>query len=1805
MKYFFKKEKTMKTTRKIFLALVLTLVVAAVMSVCAFAFDINTDLPSGVQKGETGWVDSGYADIDAENSGWTLIGVPSGFDKVSGGNFPKLTYFEKAYFYWNKTTNKGVWIPTQNNMSGNSGMNTVIDPTNPDVTTDGGKKLYTIACAFIDIAEQKKTAFTNAYVGGYIYQSGAYTTLAETRPLWARYHAKGYAAAGNWDSITCTADQYTLYSNKKTELSATLSGEDLEDALVEYVMTNITGVSTGRNCLVDGVQYNTGWIFKQLEDNGYVFESVEFRAGSNSAPYLGTVGYVISLLETKTVLFDSKITGINIGATWRGIFRAVAKLKTVAHVTFATDGTYTGTVAENVVDLSGFKTVTPYGSGANIADRMFYYASGIESVVYFTTLKSGETENAGWVDAGMFEGATSLKTFTMNAPLTKLSATAFGACTKLTTLDLKGGVASGVSIATNAFSKSATIEALVYDEASKTNLETALTAAGYTNITVTLSEAEGGDEPDEPVATMPAGVTNTSDLWLDTGYTDVDTEDGWYMIGINNQNYKVADGKYPALAYLENGRFYWNKTTGEGVWFVPKSVTNISANWGEETETSGTKNVLEDGVYFTMAWVFNKLRSEGYAFESVEFRLEEGCTCKLFSTAGMVAKFMDAKTILMDKNITALDIKTSNRALFMNNKALTTFDHVTFNEDGSHSAVNDNVVDLSGFKTAKPWASSATVNAFYHLLYKSTAIENVIWFDSILSTATVTSTDGNVTVSVNDELAGLIDNRVLASATSLKTLTLTSPLTKIDEYAFSSCSKFTTLDLKGGIAAGATVHSTAFNSVSKVEIIVYSAADEIKAKTLFTASKFTITNANPIPDELSNAIVADGYSIRLNDENAKTKGPALRAQFTLLNSKVNDAAGLGYTLSKYGIIVFSENTLNNFYNGDISSVLDAAKTGTDTRIIVKSAVNGPYVNGAALEINPDLDKVFAAAVTGIPEGNYTSPVYTYAFAEWTKDGETTYTHVTYTSDTTGKTAHSLYDLTIFSFRNGIANSQNTDADKLWPVLEKGAFSITDGEQNGFASGLSLNVAYSFTDEDNDPETANTFTYLDLPLRAWIFGNLSSTGAIQWNSAANRLEDTSSTNIVWSLLVDNDDLVAVYRRAPGIEDSAVATLPQIRDRGSTGGFAPFSSQYFTPGKSYPAVDSTTGNGLYKQATIYSPILTEANENKIKSLVVDYGVDVFAPSALENTTVSTLATIVYPEGMTASSNLLTYNYYLTNMIYASENKTSLTAETQASGFGNIIDLSGLASVSIHYAFSSTSLAENIILPENVAGTAGVQETFMNASKLKRVWAVGADVPAAGTIDLTAAKKLASFCKNAFTGVPASTIIMPASFQGVNYYSMNLQEADPCARVFGTDKAHTIILGANPTALTLVQTKYESGKNGGLIAYQDKLHTIATTDADYNNVDLIKVTCTVEEGTLTKTIAEWKTYFEEKAAEEAEPTILPFTAGLNVNGMETFLSDNQWGIFETGVENVTKESTYTNIKSKGFDYVRIPVNFYTVYYEAASYGYTTEQLMGYLDTGIEYALANDLYVMIDFHGWFYIGEEENDYDEFLYCWSQVAERYKDASEKVIFELLNEPWYTNGKAQAYLSDSRLNTMQAEAVEIIRNTGSNNATRLIVLCTADGNKAWKLSSLVLPDDDNIAVAIHEYSPYNFTHQGFSWAGLGGTTTTLEAQGGFSSATSWDFSQIKAFKEANPKVPIILNEFGVNLVKATEADIETYLTGITGFCTENNIPWAYWQYYGDYSSEGAMSLYRKSSSWGSFAWDETALGFLFASASAS
>jgi len=569
-----------------------------------------------------------------------------------------------------------------------------------------------------------------------------------------------------------------------------------------------------------------------------------------------------------------------------------------------------------------------------------------------------------------------------------------------------------------------------------------------------------------------------------------------------------------------------------------------------------------------------------------------------------------------------------------------------------------------------------------------------------------------------------------------------------------------------------------------------------------------------------------------------------------------------------------------------------------------------------------------------------------------------------------------------------------------------------------------------------------------------------------------------------------------------------------------------------------------------------------------------------------------------------------------------KISSNAFNGCSALTNITFGSALTSISTSTFQNCTALGE-IYVPNTVTSvnntaftgcTNAVIKTQANSAAAKAAAAQGVTVKVVTDFDYTVNEDGESVTITGYYG-NGGALVIPDEINGYKVTAIN-------QRAFKGNTSITSVVIGN----TVTNIKYEAFMNctnitnitvgtgvtavgassfGGLT----KLETITfegsgitfNANALLNSTSRLVICGVVGSSTETFAIEKGFTFANKDTYDPTAPKTIPFSKGLNITGMETFLSDNQWNFFEDGYSVVSDPFTYSNIKSKGFDYVRIPVNFYTVYYEAptGNYKYTSEQIMQAVDKGIQYAFDNDLYVMLDFHGWFYIGSEADDYEQFLYCWTQVAERYKDYSDKLCFELLNEPWYTNGAPQKYLWDSKLNDMQCEAIDIIRNTGSNNTTRLIVCCTADGNKAWKLDKLNLPTDDKyLAVAIHEYEPHAFTHQNFSWAGLGGQTTSLSAAGGFS-AINYDFSMIKSFMEETG-IPVILNEFGMNLAKASDEDVTTYLSGITKLCKDNNMPWAYWGYHStDYNSEGGMALYRKNSYWGSKTWDQTALDALF------
>ena len=107
---------------------------------------------------------------------------------------------------------------------------------------------------------------------------------------------------------------------------------------------------------------------------------------------------------------------------------------------------------------------------------------------------------------------------------------------------------------------------------------------------------------------------------------------------------------------------------------------------------------------------------------------------------------------------------------------------------------------------------------------------------------------------------------------------------------------------------------------------------------------------------------------------------------------------------------------------------------------------------------------------------------------------------------------------------------------------------------------------------------------------------------------------------------------------------------------------------------------------------------------------------------------------------------------------------------------------------------------------------------------------------------------------------------------------------------------------------------------------------------------------------------------------------------------------------------------------------------------------------------------------------GEYEKAKTHLTALWKQVAERFKDYPETLLFEIMNEPnllehyggpgeWITvNGEVSQELCDtvSKLNT---DALETIRKSGGNNGKRVVVFCVP-GAHTDALPYMEAPDND-------------------------------------------------------------------------------------------------------------------------------------------
>ena len=197
--------------------------------------------------------------------------------------------------------------------------------------------------------------------------------------------------------------------------------------------------------------------------------------------------------------------------------------------------------------------------------------------------------------------------------------------------------------------------------------------------------------------------------------------------------------------------------------------------------------------------------------------------------------------------------------------------------------------------------------------------------------------------------------------------------------------------------------------------------------------------------------------------------------------------------------------------------------------------------------------------------------------------------------------------------------------------------------------------------------------------------------------------------------------------------------------------------------------------------------------------------------------------------------------------------------------------------------------------------------------------------------------------------------------------------------------------------------------------------------------------------------------------------------------------------GNPKATKE-LFTTLKKDGVNAVRIPVTWRD---HIDSAGNIDKEWMDRVQQVVDYAYSQGMYVIINVHhdgggdpkfGAWIIEESQKDYNAFLKkyknVWTQIADRFKNYSDYLIFESMNEvgfdTLYNRNKADAYKLINRINQ---DFVDIIRATGGNNAKRHLLIAGYYTDIERTCDSLYkMPEDKagRCIVSVHYYTPWDF-----------------------------------------------------------------------------------------------------------------------------
>ena len=290
-------------------------------------------------------------------------------------------------------------------------------------------------------------------------------------------------------------------------------------------------------------------------------------------------------------------------------------------------------------------------------------------------------------------------------------------------------------------------------------------------------------------------------------------------------------------------------------------------------------------------------------------------------------------------------------------------------------------------------------------------------------------------------------------------------------------------------------------------------------------------------------------------------------------------------------------------------------------------------------------------------------------------------------------------------------------------------------------------------------------------------------------------------------------------------------------------------------------------------------------------------------------------------------------------------------------------------------------------------------------------------------------------------------------------------------------------------------------------------------------------------------------------------------------------------------TTQAMIDGMKAAGFDTIRIPVAWMTNATHLYEGDYTIDaDYMDRVEEVVRYARKAGMYVIINDHwdgGWYgMFGSESAEtralaMEAYKGMWQQIAERFRDYSDYLIFESANEELgtrfdensalYCSDSVVTYLTDDEryalTNEINQTFVDVVRATGGNNATRFLLIAGYGTNIDQTCDDrFQMPKDtvdSKLMVSVHYYDP---------WSYCGASSAASATKWGKVSDYEYMDQQLaKMTKFTEAGYGVVIGEYGaLPCSDGLKDNTLAYHTAFLDACTKYNLTNCLWDCSGLY-----------------------------------